>query len=343
MIDAPRVLRPLSEAGDAIDRLVTYERPADLAGALEATWTALDRSLRLLLRSDTSMPEEHRLSALAPDEMPLPRLIEALRQRNLISMELAGRVHELAQAAQRAASGDVRASDADVARGAVTELRREVSAAAESPVQEAAHQVVATGAVEEPPQPVPPPRRRPSILLGLVLLAVLALVATALYLAFGRGDPDAAAVAAFKEGRLPVAEQGFRASLQKQPGDVVALLYLARIYRREGRLASADTMLAQAVHVAPDDPDVRRERGHLLMAAGKPGPAALEYERAVKAQPDEKLNWMALVQALRAANDPRVDQVIQRAPADIQPLLTAVPAAATPLPGATPGGPTVTP
>src|SRR5512140_1569196 len=106
MIDAPRVLRPLSEAGDAIDRLVTYERPADLAGALEATWTAVDRSLRLLLRSDVAVPEAHRLAALAPDEMPLPKLIEALRQRNLISMELAGRIHELSQAAQRAASGD---------------------------------------------------------------------------------------------------------------------------------------------------------------------------------------------------------------------------------------------
>ncbi len=79
------------------------------------------------------------------------------------------------------------------------------------------------------------------------------------------------------------------------------------------------------------------------MAAGKPEQAALEYNRAVKAQPDEKLNWMALVQALRTANDPRVDQVIQRAPADIQPALTAVPPAATAAPAAVPAGPSTTP
>jgi len=123
---------------------------------------------------------------------------------------------------------------------------------------------------------------------------------------------------------LPVAEQLFRSSLQKQPDDVDAALYLGRIYRQQGRLASADSVLAQAVGYAPDDQDVRRERGNLLMAAGRPQQAVPEYERAVKAGPNDKLNWIGLVQALRASNDPRVDQVIQRAPADIQPALTAL-------------------
>ncbi len=341
MIDAPRVLRPLSEAGDAIDRLVTYERPAELAGSLEATWTAVDRSLRLLLRSDPAVPEALRLAALAPDQLPLPRLVEALRQRNLISMELAGRVHELAQAAERAGAGDVRASDADVARNTVLELRRQVTAAAESPVQEVAHQVVETGAVVEPPQAVPPPalrQRRPPLLLALVGLVVLAVVGVIIYLLFRGSGDDAAGVAAYKEGRIPVAEQAFRTSLQKHPDDILALLYLARMYRQQGRLASADTMLAQAVRYAPDDPDVRRERGHLLMAAARPQLAIGEYERAVKAKPDDKLNWIGLVQALRASNDPRVEQVIQRAPPDIQPALTALgpPVEATPAATTTP-------
>ena len=325
MIDAPRVLRPLAEAGDAIDRLVTYERPAELAESLEATWTAVDRSLRLLLRSDASVPEELRLAALAPEQLPLPRLVEALRERKLISMELAGRVHELAQAAQRAAAGDVRASDADGARATVTELRQVVTSAGDSPMQEVAHRAVETGAVEEPAQAVTPPRRRrPPLLLSLVGLLVLAAVGAVIYLAFHGTGQDAEAIAAFKEGRLPVAEQLFRSSLQKQPDDVDAALYLGRIYRQQGRLASADSVLAQAVGYAPDDQDVRRERGNLLMAAGRPQQAVPEYERAVKAGPNDKLNWIGLVQALRASNDPRVDQVIQRAPADIQPALTAL-------------------
>ncbi len=337
MIDAPRVLRPLSESGDAIDKLVTYERPAELAEALEATWTAVERSLRLLLRSDASVPEPERLAALAPAEMPLAKLVESLRQRNQISMELAGRVHELAQAAQRAAAGDVRASDADGARVAVTELRREVTQAADSPIQEAAHHAVATGAVEEPVQPVSAPTRRPRLVLGLIVLALIAIVGVVIWLIFRGGGDDDAAIAAFKEGRMGVAEQEFRQSIASHPDDLVALLYLARIYRRQGRLASADTMLAQALHYAPDDPDVHRERGHLLMAAGQPPRAALEFEKAVRAEPKEKLNWIGWVQALRASGDPRVAEVIQRAPADAQPYLNQptpgpVPAPTTPTP-----------
>lgn len=333
MIDAPRVLRPVSEAGDAIDKLVTYERPAELAEALGATWTAVDRSLRLLLRSHPGVAEAERLTALAPDEMPLPRLVEALRQRNLISMELAGRVHELAQAAERAASGDVRASDADVGRTTVSELRREVTAAADSPIQEAAHHAVATGAVEEPVQAVAPPRTRPRLVLGLIILVVVAVVAVALYLLL-RPNLDKQGETAFKEQRYGVAEQKFRAAADRKPDDVLALLYLSRIYRRQGRLAAADTVLGQAMRHAPDDADVRRERGHLLMAAGQPARAAVEYQAAVRAQPNDKVNWLALVQALRATNDPRTESVIMNAPPDIQPALrAAAPAAPMPPPG----------
>jgi cytochrome c-type biogenesis protein CcmH/NrfG len=324
MIDAPRVLRPLSESGDAIDKLVTYERPAELAEALGAAWTAVERSLRLLLRSDPSVSESERLAALAPDDMPLPKLVEGLRQRNLISMELAGRVHELAQAAQRAASGDVRASDADVARTAVSDLRREVTTAADSPIQAAAHHAVATGAVEEPVQPVSAPTGRPRLVLGFLVLAVLALVAVAIYLIRRGGGNEAEAIAAFKQQQLGIAEQKFRQVVASKPDDIIALLYLARIYRREGRLASADTMLSEALHYAPDDPDVRRERGHLLMAAGQPDRAAVEYERAVRVDPKARVNWIAWVQALRASNDPRVAEVIQRAPPDAQAELNAI-------------------
>ncbi len=337
MIDSSRVLRPLSEAGDATDRLVTYERPAELAEALEATWSAVERSLRLLLRSHTAVAESERLGAFSPEEMPLPRLVEALRKHNLVSMELAGRVHELAQAAQRAASGDVRASDADVARQAVMDLRRDVMTAADSPIQEVAHRAVETGAVEEPVQAVRSPRRRPPLILGLIGLILLAVAGTLVYFFFRGGSEDAAGMAAFQEQRLGVAEEKFRQSLDRKPDDLLALLYLGRIYRRQGRLASADSMLGMAMHYAPEDPDVRRERGHLLMAAGQPSKAAIEYDAAIRADPSEKLNWLALVQALRAANDPRVEDVIQRAPADVQAALRS--SVVAPAPGPLPANP----
>jgi hypothetical protein len=72
------------------------------------------------------------------------------------------------------------------------------------------------------------------------------------------------------------------------------------------------------------------------MAAGQPAKAAIEYDAAIRAEPNEKLNWLALVQALRAANDPRVEDVIQRAPADVQASLRSQVVAPGPAP-VTPG------
>jgi hypothetical protein len=50
MIDKTRVLRPLQEAEAAIDKLDHYEAQSDLTAALQATWQAIDRTLRNLLR-----------------------------------------------------------------------------------------------------------------------------------------------------------------------------------------------------------------------------------------------------------------------------------------------------
>jgi len=140
MIDAGRVLQPLDAAAAAIERLDEYRVPAELADAIEETQRAVDRALRLLLRADARAPDDLRLTALSPDT-PLDRVVAGLRQRGLITMELAGRVHELGQATERARSGAVRASDADVARETVRLLRYEVGAASE-PVAAVAHESV---------------------------------------------------------------------------------------------------------------------------------------------------------------------------------------------------------
>jgi len=66
--------------------------------------------------------------------------------------------------------------------------------------------------------------------------------------------------------------------------------------------------------------DVLREVGHLFMALGRPVPAAARYERAVQLQPDEKMNWLGLIRALRAAGDPRVDQLVTRYESRFGPL-----------------------
>ncbi|HET9986491.1 MAG TPA: tetratricopeptide repeat protein [Longimicrobiales bacterium] len=322
-----------------MDKLVLYESTAELGGAVQTTWAAVERSLRLLVRADERAPESVRLAALSPVDLPFPQLLETLRQRNLITLDLAGRAYELSRAAERVATGEVRASDADLARGVAADLRREVHATAGRPVQEVAHHAVETGAVEEPVHPVPPPSARRPWVVAAAAALVLALVGTGIYLLVARrSNPMREAQAAYQARRLGVAEQGFRKVAADDPDNVTARLYLARIYRTQGRYREAGEVLQQATAKAPDDPDVLREVGHLFMALGRPVPAAARYERAVQLQPGEKMNWLGLIRALRAAGDPRVDQLVTRYESRFGPLpQEGVPPAATPAasPGAT--------
>src|SRR5262245_34127165 len=126
MIDVSRGLEPLGEAEPAITKLHVYSSAAELASAVQATHAAVQRSLRYLLRADKGAPDDLRMIALAPSELSPDRLIPALRQRNLISLRLAGQIHELEQAALRAERGVVRASDADLAGRVVEQLRSEI-------------------------------------------------------------------------------------------------------------------------------------------------------------------------------------------------------------------------
>src|SRR5690606_31195186 len=181
----------LDAAAAAIDRLDEYRVPAELADAIEETQRAVDRALRLLLRADARAPDDLRLTALAP-ETPLDRVVAGLRQRGLITMELAGRLHELGQATERARAGDVRASDADIAREAVRMLRYEVGAASE-PVTAVAHEAVVAQPLDGGPHEIPPPDQteraglnRWLVIVGGVVLAGLAIAAALL---LTREDP----------------------------------------------------------------------------------------------------------------------------------------------------------
>ncbi|MGH7483598.1 MAG: tetratricopeptide repeat protein [Longimicrobiales bacterium] len=315
MIDAARVLRPLNEARPAIDRLYDYRDPDQLAAAIEEVTGAVVESLRLLLRSDPRAPEDLRLRALSETQLPASTLVETLRAHELISLELAGELHDLERARERIASGDVRAADADRATRVVERLRAEVSARVEPGPGERADELEEEAEPENhgagiEPVPIPP---RAALLVGLGLVAFVALVA---YLVFGREDPFEVGVAAFDAGRMGVAEQQFGEVLEDDPEDVTTLLYLARILRRQERWDQARGRLETAVRLAPGDADVRRELGHLFFDLGRFDFAAEQYQRAVEIEPAENTNWIALVLALRAAGDPRAAEVWRSAPAD---------------------------
>lgn len=342
-MDRSAALRPLDEAAGSIRRLIEYSSPAELNAAVAAVAAALDQAVRFMLREDPDAPEHHRLGALSSDVMSTEEVVRSLRSRSLISLETAGTLHQVTAAAERAASGEARARDADVLREAVERVRAGLSAADPAPkgghhkgaaqpgiAPAAAREAVAEAPAETPAEaPADRPTRPPVRMQGPgrwmawagSAIALIFLVGLAWVLVGGGAADFDAGVAAFRAERWDSAAAAFERVLEDRPVDVTARLYLARVYRRQGRLADAAEVLSEAVRVAPDDAAVRREMGHLLLESGDPVAAVAEYERALEHDPESALNWAGLVRALRAAGDPRADQALERAPPETRALL----------------------
>ncbi|HUF50090.1 MAG TPA: tetratricopeptide repeat protein [Longimicrobiales bacterium] len=326
MVDADRVLRPLHEAAPSIEKLETYESPAVLAEALRATWLAVDRTLRTLLRSDATVPDAIRMTALSADQMPSDAVITQLRRRDLVSLSLAGRAHELSQAALRAERGDVRAADADSALDLVRVVTEEVRSAARRTAEPRIlsgsvldSEPEVGGVVEVRRDGVRSPRRR----LVLVLLGVAALLAAVLLVwRLTRPSHLEQGISAFREGRMGVAEQEFRAALAGNRTDVTAQLYLARLLRQERRYQEAADVLRSAAVRAPRDAAVRRELGYLFLDLNRASTAAEQFEQAVELDPEDALNWVGMIEATaRAGDTAAAREWLSRAPADAQQLI----------------------
>jgi Flp pilus assembly protein TadD len=332
MMEPDRVLRPLTEAAPAIEQLETYASPAALQDALRATWLAVDRTLRLLLRHDPAADDSLRLSALS-ETTTLDDVITALRRRDLITLRLAGRIHEFAQALGRAESTGVHAADADHALAVVQALVTEVTAAAR-PAAGRERPVVPTAAAEGTDwdgvhaDAVAPPGwrrglpRRAAAIAGAAVAVVAA--ATAVVWLAGREGEMEKGIAAFRMGSTGQAEQHFRVVAERDAGNVNARLYLGRILLTQGRHDEAARFLQDAVRIAPRDAAVRRELGQLFLALGRPASAVEQFRMAVELDAEEPLGWVGLVTALRRSDDPSADEWLRRAPASAQAMFRDV-------------------
>ncbi|HUF50679.1 MAG TPA: tetratricopeptide repeat protein [Longimicrobiales bacterium] len=326
MIETDRVLRPLREAEQAIDRLDTYESPAVLTEALRATWHAVDRSLRTLLRSDASAPDSIRMTAMSPEQMPADAVLQELRRRDLVSLELAGRVHELRQALARAEAGAARATDADNARDLVRCVNEDVHSSARRAMhaqESAVHAEVTTsptgqgaaaGRASSTAGSGRGERVRPLVLAAAAALVLIA-ATVAVFLAGGDTAMDRG-IAAFEADRHDEAEPHFRAALEQDADNITARLYLARILRTGERYEEAADVLRDAAARAPDDAAVRRELGYLFLDLNSPRPAAEQFRRAVEIDAADRLNWLGLVDALnRTGDSAAAAEWLSRAPA----------------------------
>lgn len=164
------------------------------------------------------------------------------------------------------------------------------------------------------------PRRPALIAAGSVLLSV----GLVLFVVFSGASPRrqlARGAEAFAAGRLHEAEQLFEEVLRRTPDQVTARLYLARIHRRRREFPVAAEQLRAAVRSAPGDPHLRRELGYLFLDLGQPQAAVEQYRRALEAAPDDPRSWIGWIRALRMAGDPLADEVLHRAPAEVQAAL----------------------
>jgi tetratricopeptide (TPR) repeat protein len=292
---------------------------AELAAAIQMTHAAVQKSLRYLLRADKNAPDDLRLSALSPLELAPERLIPALRQRDLISLDLAHQIHELDQAARRAEQGAVRAADGDQAMRVVDQLRAEIQALGDRNMREVAHNAVEAGAldeVHEVPHTDAPRGRKP--FLWLLLAAIP--IALALWVVM-KPSPTEQGVAQFNRGENAQAETTLKEVLEDDPGDAVAAYYLAALYRRSQRYEDAGRVLRRAIEKNPVDPFLREEMGNLFMSLNQPALAAKQFRIAQERDPEEPRYWIKLVGALRNAGDPEAEAVLQRAPAEARAML----------------------
>jgi tetratricopeptide (TPR) repeat protein len=326
MVEPERVLQPLREEAAAIGRLETYETSAELADAVVAVRDAVDRSLRLMLRADPGAPEDLRLKALSAKDLSRDELIAGLRRRERISLALAGALHELERVTTRAVAGDVHAADADLARRVVDDLRLEVGGSSSAAIEEAARRAVAAEPAVAVHEVAPPTASRTRALRPVAIgAAALLVVAAVVILAVVRSGPSAVerGIAAFAASDHAEAEAHFEEALRDDSLDVEALLYLGRIYRRDGRFADAARALNAAEAAAPEDAGVRRELGYLFMDLGRPSFAARQFDRARELEPENERNWIGLIRALRAAGDPQAEVWLERAPPAVRAALTS--------------------
>ena len=109
----------------------------------------------------------------------------------------------------------------------------------------------------------------------------------------------AQARASLAEGDPTAATRGARAVLEREPGNVGAMVVLALVLRLCGRPDAALDWLLRAESLAPDDPDVLNDLGCLLLERGDAAAALIRHHRALRARPTSAEGHFNLANALR--------------------------------------------
>lgn len=273
-------VRPLVSA-------LTRNRPnEDLAADLVRAWEQTEVALRALLGGTADSGQV---------------LIREVRQRELITIEQAHALVSFHAARDRAQlpGHQVVATDVAAARDAIGAL----DAALGGTVTSAAPLDTTSLPPASPSGPAAglPPGAAPTVAtrrrrfpIGVVVLVALLLVAIPLgvwwYMSSRPGSPGSisAAEQLYASGNRSQARLAWAQIARAEPELALPHVYLARIAREQGEVATAQQELTEAIRLEPNNALALREMGGLMLATSNPELARRFYVRAVEANPQDR-------------------------------------------------------
>ncbi len=261
----------------AVGRLDRIAAPSEGASALTEAWEAAEGALQHLAGSSTLRGQE---------------LLRELRGRNVLSLAEAHAIVDLGGLAERVAAGHTPSpGELENARGMFATI---LGALDRRGTPMPAPTATPVGNTSPPPPPPLPEANttRPNWLgravVAMVLLLVVGGGAWGIWALQREPGELRRGRAAYAAGDRLGARNAFAAVSGRYPGLAEPLIYLGRISREEGDLASAREHLRRAVALEPANPLGHRELAAVLLASGRPDLARSFYERAIRLDPADR-------------------------------------------------------
>jgi tetratricopeptide (TPR) repeat protein len=289
-LDARNAARPI------VARLDVGKNSEDLAADLIEAWNVVETGLRSLVGG----------SALTGQ-----MLIRELRQRQLLSLEQANALAEFHAARERAARTDYKPTVADVGAARDAFLKLEVGLLSDSVSPYAPRPAGASAPPPPPPSrstvplntvptpaaaaaPVSSGRARQPWLPVLIIVVLLLIVGgLAWYALAGRETSSKSyqeGVVAYREGRREAAAGAFIKATKDDPNDPMPHVYLSRMAREAGNIATAQQEAVKAVQLGPNNAVALRELASVSFAQQNYDAARRFYFRALEVNANDSVS-----------------------------------------------------
>jgi tetratricopeptide (TPR) repeat protein len=287
-LDALNTARPI------VARLDVGRNSEDLAADLIEAWNVVETGLRSLVGG----------SALTGQ-----MLIRELRQRQLLSLEQANALAEFHAARERAARTDYTPIAADVGAARDAFLKLEVGLLSDTtspyaprpagapPPPPPSRSTVPLNTVPTPATATPPISsvrvRQPWLPVLAIVVLLLIVGGLAWYALAGRDTASKSyreGVVAYREGRREAAAGAFIKATKDDPNDPMPHVYLSRMAREAGNLATAQQEAVKAVQLGPDNAVALRELASASFAQQNYDAARRFYIRALQANANDSVS-----------------------------------------------------